>query len=216
MLSNVADPILVLQVFAARYRSGEIAPGGNATRSQTLEAALRPIGQTMASVGARYPRYTTQGQMQYRIQQQLKGYARQDSPATRVKPIPFTIITHTLASAHSTMDQAIADLATIGIFFLLRPGEHTASSQQGNTKPFRLCDVTFRIGAVTASASSGALDLIPFATFVTLTFTKQKKWRENKIVGHSRSGHVAACPVLALVCRTLHLRHNQATHDTQL
>jgi hypothetical protein len=151
---------------------------------------LGPWKQPFARLGRRWPAW------------EPAIHAIPHKAKCRVKPIPFTIITHTLASAHSTMDQAIADLATIGIFFLLRPGEHTASSQQGNTKPFRLCDVTFRIGAVTAS--------------VTLTFTKQKNGRENKIVGHARSSHVAACPVLALICHTLHLRHNQATHDTPL
>jgi hypothetical protein len=120
---------MVLQVFATRYRSGEIAPGGNVTRSRTVEAALRAIGQTMANVGAQDPRYTTQGQFHYRIQQKIKGYTHQDPPAVRVKPIPFTIITHALTNAHSTLDQAIADMAVAGFFFLLRPGKHTVSAQ---------------------------------------------------------------------------------------
>jgi hypothetical protein len=107
-------------------------------------------------------------------------------------------------------------MATIGFFFLLRPGEHTVSAQHGDTQPFRLCDVTFHIGATTTAASTGDLELIPFATFVTLTFTKQKNGRENEIVGHARSGHAVACPVLALIRRTLHLRHNAAAPDTPL
>jgi hypothetical protein len=114
MLQNVVNPIMVLQVFAARYLSGEIAPGGNIMRSCTVEAALRAIGETMASVGARDPCYTTQGQFHYCIQQQIKGYTHQDPPAVRVKPIPFTIITHALTNAHSTLDQAIADMAVAG------------------------------------------------------------------------------------------------------
>jgi hypothetical protein len=146
VLSNVVDLIMVLQVFAASYRTGEIAPGGNSTQSWTMEAALCSIGQTMASMGAQDSHYTMQGQMQYCIQQQLKGYARQDSPAIRVKPIPFTIITHTLASAHSTMDQASTNLATIGFFFLLWPGKqcllttgrHTAGAIQQQKRELEL------------------------------------------------------------------------------
>jgi hypothetical protein len=49
MLSNVADPIPFLQVFAARYCNGTLAPIGKSDRSCTVEAALCSIGQTMAS-----------------------------------------------------------------------------------------------------------------------------------------------------------------------
>jgi hypothetical protein len=82
-------------------------------------------------------------------------------------------------------------MAKIGFFFLLLPGEHTVFTQHGNTQLFRLCNVTFCIGATTTSASMGALELIPYANFVTLTFSKQKNGRENEIVGHACSGHAA-------------------------
>ena len=216
MLSNVADPTIVLQVFAARYRSGELAPSGQITRSRTVEAALRAIGQTMASMGASDPRYTAQGHFQYRLQQQLRGYARLDAPPSRVKPLPFTVVCHAYQNAITTLDFALADLAIIGFYFLLRPGEHTHSNAANDTHPFRLCDVTFRIGALTVTADIRPLDLIPYATFATLTFTKQKNGVENEIVGHARSGHASVCPVLALIRRTLHLRQYQAPRDAPL
>lgn len=139
-----------------------------------------------------------------------------DPPAIRVKPLPFTIISHTYTNALTPMDTVLADMAILGFFFLLRPGEHTASSQHGDTQPFRLCDVTFRVGAVTTSAATGGLDLIPHATFVTLTFSKQKNARENEIVGHARSGHNSICPVLAAIRRTMYLRQHLATPTTPL
>jgi hypothetical protein len=164
----------------------------------------------MASMGAPDPRLNTQGNMHYVLQQQLRGYARTDPPATRVKPIPFTLLTYTVTNAITEMDIATADLAIIGFFFLLRPGEHTYSSPTADSHPFRLCDVVFRLGASTFSAATGDPALISRATFVALTFTKQKNGTENEVVGHAKSGHTTTCPVLALIRRCLHLR----SHDT--
>lgn len=170
----------------------------------------------MASLGAPDRRLNSQGQLHYVLQQQLKGYSRVDPPATRVQPIPFTLVEHLNATAHTILDQAVADIATIGFFFLLRPGEHTHSPPAADSHPFRLQDVTFRIGGTTVSAASGCTHLIPLATFVTLTFTKQKNGTENEVVGHARSGHQRSCPVLALIRRTLHLRSNPCSPSTTL
>jgi hypothetical protein len=216
MLTGVADPIPFFQVFATRYRNGSLAPSGQPVRSRTVEAALRSIGQTMASMGAPDLRLNLQGKLHYILQQQLKGYAREDAPASRVKPIPFLLIDHTVTHASTTFDQATADIAILGFFFLLRPGEHTISSTHSDTQPFRLCDVNFRLGSTTSSAATGDLDLIGHSRFATLTFTKQKNGTENEIVGHARSGHVRTCPVLALIRRTLHLRQHHAPPSTPL
>jgi hypothetical protein len=216
MLLDVANPIPYLQVFAERYRNGTLAPSNQPTKSRTVEAALRSVAQTISLLGAPDPRLTPQGKMHYRLQQQLKGYSKLDTPPSRVKPIPFQIINHMNTTSHTTMDSTAADLATIGFFFLLRPGEHTRSTKSNDTHPFRLQDVTFRAGAVTFSAATGPLDTIPHATFVTLTFTRQKNGVENEVIGHARSGHLHTCPVRALVRRTLHLRHHDAPPTTPL
>jgi hypothetical protein len=217
MLSNVADPIPFLQVFVTRYCNGTLAPCGKSVHSGTVEAALRSIGQTMASMGAPDIQLNPQGQIHYILQQQLKGYTRADSPATRVKPIPFTIVDYTNLHATTTQDKATADIATISFFFLLRPGEHTHSFSGSDTQPFRLQDVTSRLGASTVNAATGPLHLISLATFVTLTFTKQKNGTESEVVGHARcSGHTRTCPALALIRRTLHLREHSAIPSTPL
>jgi hypothetical protein len=170
----------------------------------------------MASMGSPDPRLNAQGQIHYVLQQQLRGYARMDPPATRVKPIPFPLITYVVTNSITVLDNATADLAVIGFFFLLRPGEHTSSSALADSHPFRLCDVVFRLGATTFSAATGDPNDISRATFVALTFTKQKNGTENEVVGHARSGHVSTCPVLALIRRCLHLRHHNAAPTTPL
>jgi hypothetical protein len=111
---------------------------------------------------------------------------------------------------------AIADMSTLGFFFLLRPGEYTSSSSTSDSRPFTLQDVTFRAGGVLSSATTGNLTIIPTSTFATLRFTRQKNGTENEIIGHARSGHATVCPVLALIRRVLHLRHYNAPPDTPL
>ena len=146
MLDDVVDSIPYLQVFASRWRTGKIAPLGEPVRSRTVENALRAIGQTMASVGSEDRRLNSSGKIEYRLQQQLKGYKRIDPPPDRVKPIPFPIINQVnLVAAKKTdpLSLATADLATIGFFFLLRPGEHTHVPSTSTSQPFRLTDVVF-------------------------------------------------------------------------
>ena len=119
-------------------------------------------------------------------------------------------------SATTDLTKAVADIAIIGFFFLLRPGEHTAAAPGSDTQPFRLEDVTFRVGTLALPAHLMDTATIPFATFATLRFTKQKNGTENEIVGHSRSGHSTVCPVLALIRRVLHLRSFHASSVTPL
>jgi hypothetical protein len=107
-------------------------------------------------------------------------------------------------------------MAILGFFFLLRPGEHTVANPGSNTQPFTLHDICFRVGDITASAATMDLSTVPYATFVTLRFTRQKNGVENEIVGHAKSGHTSICPVLAAVRRTLHLRHHNAPPNTPL
>ena len=44
MLDEVVDAIPILQVFASRWRTGQIAPLDEPVRSRTVESALRAIG----------------------------------------------------------------------------------------------------------------------------------------------------------------------------
>ena len=170
----------------------------------------------MALMGSRDPRLDHRGHPSFALQQQLRGYHRLDAPATRVKPIPLPLIHHLFTVATSPLTFAIADVAILGFFFLLRPGEHTMAAQGSDTQPFRLDDVCFRVGGLALPASLMDIETIPYATFATLKFTRQKNGTENEVVGHARSGHSNICPVLALIRRVLHLRHFNAPLDTPL
>jgi hypothetical protein len=86
LLSGILDPIVLLQVFAQRYRTGKIAPRGQPVRFRTVEDAIRSVGQTFSSMGTIDPRLTRQGKINSRnkdrlpLQQQLAAYTKEDPP----------------------------------------------------------------------------------------------------------------------------------------
>jgi hypothetical protein len=75
-LTDVTDPVLLLQIFAQRYRDGRVAPRHRPVRSRTVEDALRAVAQGFTRMGARDPRLTVSGKVDFRIQRQLRGYKR--------------------------------------------------------------------------------------------------------------------------------------------
>jgi hypothetical protein len=144
-LECIDDPIPLLQIFAHRYRIGTVAPSGALVRSRTVEGALHAVGQMLASLGSADPRFTTNGKLDLRLTRQLAAYKKQDPPPTRVKPILLPILAQTAALCRHTNTAAsntIADMLLLGFFFLLRPGEY-AYTDNPDTAPFRLCDITF-------------------------------------------------------------------------
>ena len=216
LLSGVDDPIVVLQIFAHRYRSGLYAPRGKPVQARTVEGALRSIGQTFTSMGANDPRLAPNGRTQFRLQRQLASYSRQDPPPIRVKPIPIRILLSILAQSHASNNphtKAIGDMIALAFFFLLRPGEYTSSS---TTTPFTLGDTQLFIGRTRIDLANAPDTDIAAATFASLTFTTQKNGVRGEVVGLGRSGRYFACPVLALANRVLHLRQCQAPPNTPL
>jgi hypothetical protein len=216
-LYEIDDPVPILQVFGARYRDGRIAPCHRTVRSRTVEDALRAVGQTFARVGAQDIRKDAVGGIDFRIQRQLRSYAKADPPPSRVKPIPIQVIHHVLAvafcAAGTCGSKAISDMIVIAFFFLLRPGEYTGTDTN-NT--FRLADVQLFIGHRRLDIMQAPPEDMLAATSASLTFTTQKSGVRGEVVNHGRSGSLLACPVLAIARRVLHLRQNKATQDTPL
>jgi hypothetical protein len=95
LLLHLADKIKILQVFAHRVRVGTLArnTGNKPVRSRTVEDYLRSVGQGFASVGAPDPRHQVGTNLtDFRLYRQLRYYAKQDPPSTRVKPLPLAIL----------------------------------------------------------------------------------------------------------------------------
>jgi hypothetical protein len=218
LLCNVADPIPFLQIWGARYRDGRAAPSGQPVRAGTVEDALRAVGQTFASLGAKDIRKDSVGNIDFRIQRQLRSYRKEDPSPSRVKPIPIQVIHAVLHRAYgphgSTASQAIADMIVIAFFYLLRPGEYTGTTS--DNAPFRMQDVQLFIGQHRLDLVNAADADLLAATSATLTFTTQKNGVRGEVVLHGRSGCLLCCPVTAIVRRTRCLRMHHAPPATPL
>ncbi|KAI2499906.1 hypothetical protein MHU86_14576 [Fragilaria crotonensis] len=210
------DPIPLLQLYAQRYRTGAIAPGRRPVRSRTVEDALRAVGQAYTGMGAPDPRLNAHGQVDFRLSAMYRAWAGADDPPSRVKPLPLQLVAHVwhhASLAATPRALAAAGCLTFGFFFLLRPGEYLGTP---NRTQFVLQDVRFWIGSRAIDhLTCPAADILA-ATFVTLTFTRQKNGVRNETVGHGRSGHAHLCPVHSLGLRVLALRSDAATAETPL
>jgi hypothetical protein len=217
-LSDISDPIPLLQIFAARYRVGTVAPSSAQVKARTVENALRAVGQTFASLGFPDPRLQHSGKLDLRIQRQLKTYSKQDPPPHRVKPIPLQILLEVInynLRFNDPRHHAIAQMIILGFFFLLRPGEYAHTSNP-DASPFRLCDVHIMANNVTLNPLTCIELQLDTATHVALEFTTQKNGVRGELVGLGRSGHPTFCPVLAIINRVKHLRLHQAHPTTPL
>ena len=204
-LCSCPDPIPALQLFAHRYRMGELSPSRSSVRGRTVGDALRAVGQTLAGMGLPDPRLNTSGKLDFRLSRQLAKYAKDDDPPTRVKPIPIFILRQAVQTArhqNSPFHHALADLIIIGFFFLLRPGEYAAT--ESTASPFRLADVQLFHNTQPLSAEAMRQGT-PRPDFVSLTFTTQKNGVRGEVVGLGPSGDVTFCPVNAIHNRVQHL-----------
>jgi hypothetical protein len=148
-LQHTDDPILPLQIFALRYRRGELSPSKTPVRGKTVADALRAIGQMLANLGYSDPRLLPSGKLNFRLSRQLSHYNKMDPPPSRVKPIPSSVLTHTvhtLRLSQHPRSTSMADMLTLGFYFLLRPGEYAQTANPEST-PFRLQDIHLHAGA---------------------------------------------------------------------
>jgi len=216
--SDGGDPIPYLQVFAARYRDGRIAPRGKPVRSGTVSAAVRHVGQTYARMGTTDIRLDAVGNLDFRLSRMFRGYTRQDPPPGRVRPVPIQVVVEIVRTTyHSTVadwgSKAIADMICLGFFYLLRPGEYTYAKD--NT-PFHLKDVTLHIGSVVLDLNTATIPELDAATAASLTFTTQKNGVKGEKITQGRSGDPLVCPVKTLVRRVKALRQQNLPGTTPL
>ena len=155
--------------------------------------------------------------MDFRITRQVSFYKKQDPPPDRVKPVPVTVIRHILFAAlagASPGNLAIADMIALAFFFLLRPGEYTATAS--DTTPFQLADVQLFVGLTRLDLTAATDAELLSATFCSLTFSTQKNSVRGEVIGLARSGNPQLCPVLSLARRIIHLRRSGAPPHTPL
>lgn len=209
-------------VFACRYRRGVLSLSALSVRSKRVEEALRAVGQEFARLGLQDPRLDGTRYV-FRLRTLFKAWTDDDPAPTRVWPVNITILRALTAilQTHPNRPQsdAITDLATIGFYFLCRPGEYALSpaTERGRSKPFRLQDTTFSSPTIQrAPAAECSSNDVQGGTYVSLTYTDQKNATRGEALGHGRSGDNTLCPVRAAQRRVLHLRHHNAPPDSPL
>ncbi len=112
-LHTCPDAVPLLQLFARKYRTGELAPKQRPVAAKTVAKAVRAVGQTLAALGRPDARLTSQGALDLRLTRQLAAYAKDDPPPHRVKPVPVSILRQAVEYrllANSPKAQAIADM----------------------------------------------------------------------------------------------------------
>ena len=220
LLATVTDPIPYFQVFGQRYRDGRLAKDGKPVYARTVEDAMRQIGQTMASLGAKDHRLIGPRQIDFRLSRQVAGYKVIDPPPDRVKPVPLGLLRDVHEAARLSGDifeLAVADMAMIALFYLCRPGEYAATtSLSSRSDPFRLQDVECAVHHGVFRASMVDMAHISLVHFISLVFTTQKNGVLGEKIGHGKSNELYACPVQATMRRVQHLRTFSALPDTPL
>ena len=217
-LSQVADPVIIIQLFGVRWRDGRISPSGEPNRARSVEDAIRFVGQKFASLGAPDPRLDATGKQDFRLRRMYSAWKKKDDPPARVEPVPMIILLRCDDMFDTTheRDNATMDCIWIAFYFLLRPGEYVYSTSDSQT-PFRLCDVEFKLGgrhffdAHLASPSQ-----LQAADFVSLTFTNQKNGVKGEKLAHLSNGNLRSCPVRATLRRVAHLNLHNAPPTTPL
>ena len=209
-------------VFACRYRRGLLSRSSQPVRSKRVEEALRAVGQEFARLGLPDPRLAGP-RYAFRLRTLFKAWADDDPAPSRVWPVNITILRAlaTTLSLHPNRSRAnaIADLATLGFYFLCRPGEYALSpaTDRGRSHPFRLRDTTFSSATIQrAPAAECSSNDVQSGTYVSQTYTDQKNATRGEALGHSLSGDPSLCPVRAAQRRVLHLRQHHAPPDCPL
>ncbi|KAK1736299.1 hypothetical protein QTG54_012899 [Skeletonema marinoi] len=190
------------------------------THSQTQDGAEQVQVQnhmTYLSLGAKDPRLTDGHNIDFRIRRMLNAYSKEDPPPNRVKPVPVQVLRNIMFIAKNSDDPALvmeADMIAMAFFFLLRPGEYTATKSEST--PFELKDVQLWLGCVRLNLETATDAEILASTFGALTFDKQKNSVRGEVIGHARSGDQDLCPVRCIARRVVHLRRNHAAPNTPL
>lgn len=204
-LSGCSDRVQahILCAFADGVRKGDFGRGRRIA-AQSVDRAIRAIGQTFQLAGRRDPTKVDGSRERILPLRRLtEGYRRSDPPPKPQLAIPVDVIEHLQATATpGTTKAAIADLATLAFFFLLRVGEYTmpSSSRKTRTVQFRVMDVTFyRDGCVIPC--SAPLDSLMTADGVALCISNQKNGTRGETIFHHALPGRRTCPVCAAARR---------------
>ena len=216
---------LVVTAFAARVRTGAFGRGKQVSAGE-VRSAIAAISKTIELVGERSPLYQADNKYVLQLERCVEGMKRDDPPATPQLAVPVTVIKglHRRAQAQNEPHlRAIADLASIAFFYLLRVGEYTQPRMvKQNGKMVRATrTVQFSVGNVgffkhgKVLPRTSPLSKLLTADWATLKITNQKNGRMGKTV-HNETIKATHGPVHALARRVHHILSNGGAPNSLL
>ncbi len=157
----------------------------------------------------------------------MEGWRRQDPTATPQLAVPVTVpnrMFHRARAKNSPYHNAVADLALIAFYYLLRVGEYTQGANKSNKVPknnrkrtvnFRVKDVGFFKNGKQFSRHNNLEQLLQ-ADSCTLKISNQKNGRMGETIHHQAIKTLDECPVKALARRIHHILSNGGDGDTPI
>ncbi len=153
-----------------------------------------------------------------RLAQTLDGWRKDDGPVMKKLPVeadvPELLVKLAMIDG-SPFIQAVADLATIAFYYLLRVGEYTVKgirNESKQTRQFKLLDVTFfkkdKFGRLRQLPRNAPAQQIMTADCATLKLDNQKNGWHGVCINHEWNGDDTFDAVRALGRRYIHIRDN--------
>jgi len=199
-----------LLAFAARVRTGCFGHGRQVGH-QTVEKALRHVGQTQVLAGFSDPRRRLgTKELDLPFQHLLKSMKDVDPAPKPQLALPVDTIMNAASPGilphTSQVAQATGDLIAIAFYFLLRVGEYTmpGANRRTRTVQFRCQDVHFWKNR-TLISHDGTLEQLLEADSVTMYLDNQKNGDRGATIHHTCVPGWF-CPVKALSRRVFSIR----------
>ena len=207
----------LLASFACYVRQGSVSRKTQQVRAQTVAVALRSISTQLQLDGKQNPLVNSEGKYPKAISQILEGFRRDDSPTQPMLAVPLSVPVYLLSAAKrkSKKDKAVADLAIIAFYFLLRVGEYTyhKKSDRRRTKQFRTNDIALWHNNTRLNPFLPEEELIRLCTSATLSISNQKNGKRSQVIHHETT-NTDSCPIRALIRRLKHIQ--QYTNDNAI
>ena len=215
---------LVITAFAARVRTGYYGQGRQ-IQVQSVTQALSAISKTIELAGYRSPVYRAPSVYNLPIARQVEGYRREDPPSVPQLAVPVSVPESMAERAYLTTNpllQAIADLAVIAFYYLLRVGEYTAAKTvERNGQTIRTTrTVQFTVGCIGFHKDGkvverrSSLDDLLECDQCTYKITNQKSGRMGQTISHETIRDHDHGPVKATARRVHHILSNGGDEDT--
>ena len=163
------------------------------------------------------PIWRSEGRYLLPLERQVEAFRRADPPPEHKLAVPVAVPEHLIQvsqAAQHPRNEAVADLVTIGFYFLLHVGEytHTNEKQRRRTKQFRAKDVTFWDSTGAVIPNTAPLATLAQAAEATLSISNQKNGTRGSLI-HHEANHELSCPVAALARRVHHIMARGVADD---